>query len=191
MGMGAPIVGAVPSAHVDRLLTAGLNFCVKGFDSCKGAVWIGFALGSCCGTAGALSLAISDLLNQDGFAEKGDDSFVSLADLKLRSECFRPRSRAVEDFGRRGSTASLKYSWPRACFEVGRFFGSHIKHDVTKLLNEAGHCGDCRMVSIECGAIYDMLAIIESDLHLDRPLEMKIRASELVLFLLASHLHQL
>jgi hypothetical protein len=73
-------------------------------------------------------------------------SAVSL-DLKLKSECFRPRSRE-DDLGLRGSTASTKNSCSIACFDVGRFFGSHIKHHVTKLLKDKGHCGGCRIVSM-------------------------------------------
>jgi hypothetical protein len=42
------------------------------------------------------------------------ESIDSFADLKLMSECFRPNSREAEDLGRKGSTASAKYSWFKA-----------------------------------------------------------------------------
>src|SRR3569833_613904 len=84
--------------------------------------------------------------------EVGVDVAESL-EFRPRSDCFRPRILDAEDLGRSGSTASVKYSWARAWVEVGRRLGSHIRHQVTKWLSEAGHCGDCRMVSMECGAI--------------------------------------
>ncbi len=66
---------------------------------------------ACWGTAGALSRLIKDFLNHDGLLVRaGGASEVSLVALKLMSECFRPSSFDVEDFGRRGSTASIKYS---------------------------------------------------------------------------------
>lgn len=52
-----------------------------------------------------------DLLNHDDFDDRLGESPGSFdKDLKLLSDCFRPRSREVDDFGRSGSTASAKYS---------------------------------------------------------------------------------
>lgn len=110
-----------------------------GFDGCSGSN-VG---------AGLSDFPINDLLNHDGLVERVGESCVSLVgDLTLFSDCLRPRSRAVEDLGLKGSTASAKYSWFIACVEVGRFFGSHIRHQVTKLLRAAGHCGAGKMLSI-------------------------------------------
>lgn len=76
----------------------------------------------------------------------------------LRFDCLRPRS-FDDDFGLvSGSTASLKYSWLRACAEVGLCFGSHSRHQVTKSLRLCGHCGALKIVSNECGAICASLA---------------------------------
>lgn len=105
--------------------------------------------------AGLSDLPINDLLNHEGLDVRGGESIGSLVgDLKLLSDCFLPSSRDVEDLGRNGSTASAKYSWFKACADVGLFFGSHIKHQVTKLLRDEGHSGGCRMLSSEWGAIY-------------------------------------
>src|SRR5262249_52760815 len=114
--------------------------------------------GDCCGTVGALaSRWIRDFRNQLDVFVVNDwrDSGASLKEsaLLLTLDCFRLFSSREEDFGRRGSRASLKYSCERAWVEVGLFFGSHIKHQVTKSLRLAGHCGGLRMVSSVCGAI--------------------------------------
>ena len=85
-----------------------------------------------------------DLCNGEGVEEGLEDnagsSVVSLvaAGLKLFSDILRPISLEADDLGLNGSTASAKYSWLRACVDVGRFRGSHIKHQVTKLLNDCG-----------------------------------------------------
>lgn len=134
---------------------------------------------------------MSDLRNQDGFELIVGESEASL-DLKLRSECFRPRRRE-DDLGLRGSTASAKKSCSIACFEVGRFFGSHIRHQVTKLLKASGQCGGWRIVSIAWGAIWTPVSHVASvsrdEAHL--PLEKKSKAFELALSLLSIHLLQL
>jgi hypothetical protein len=149
IGIGAPPVGRVPLVHVALLFAEGLTLFVDdALRSNADGFCIDLGLGSCWGTAGALSRAIRDRRNQEGFVV-GAVSCESLADLKLRSECFRPSNREVDDFGRRGSTASAKNSWSNACLEVGLFFGSHMRHQVMKLLNAIGHCGGCKMVSIE------------------------------------------
>lgn len=145
--MGAAPVELVPLVHVARLLAWGRFLLATG----SGSGFAGFGSILCCGTAGALSLAMSDLRNHEGLEVIVGVSVVSF-ERKLRSECFRPRSRE-EDLGRRGSTASEKKSWSIACLEVGRCLGSHIKHQVTKLLKLAGHWGGGRMVSIAWGAI--------------------------------------
>ena len=72
-----------------------------------------------CGSASTLGAGLSDrpindLLNHEDLVESVGESHGSrVCDLKLLSDCFRPSNRAVEDFGRRGSTASAKYSWFR------------------------------------------------------------------------------
>ena len=107
----------------------------------------------CCGTAGALSRATSDRRSHDEVLDVslGEASGESLPEI---SDPLRPNNRDDEDLRRRGSTASWKYSWSRACREVGLARGSHSRHHVTNCAKLAGHCGDGRMVSIECGAIY-------------------------------------
>lgn len=141
--MGAPFEGT-PFVHVARLVAAG-RFLFDGFASvdCECA---GDGRGDaccvvlCCGTAGALSRATSDLRSQDEVLDVrlGDASGESLAD---RSDCFRPSNRDEEDLSLMGSNASWKNSWARACDEVGRFRGSHMRHHVTKCARLAGHCG--------------------------------------------------
>jgi hypothetical protein len=150
IGIGAPPAGRTPLVHVALLFTEGLTLFVDdAFRSEADGFCIDLALASYWGTAGALSRAIRDRRNQEGFDVVDGVSCESLADLKLRSECFRPSSREADDFGRRGSIASAKNSWSNACLEVGLFFGSHMRHQVIKLLKAIGHCGGCRMVSIE------------------------------------------
>jgi hypothetical protein len=151
IGIGAPPAGKTPLVQVALLFAEGLTLCVDdAFRSAADGFCIDLALESCRGTAGALSLAIRDLRNQEGFDDViGGVSCESLADLKLRSECFRPSKRDADDFGRKGSIASAKNSWSKACLEVGRFLGSHMRHQVIKLLKVRGHCGGCKMVSIE------------------------------------------
>jgi hypothetical protein len=157
MGIGAALDGT-PFVHVARLLAlvrALLEEVVSVFEGAgEGRGDTGRAT-VCCGTVGALSRAAKDLLNhEDVFEVKlGVESGESLGIWPLISDCLRPRSREAEDFGRRGSNASAKYSWPKACDEVGLFSGSHMRHHVTKCARLAGHCGAWRIVSIECGAI--------------------------------------
>jgi hypothetical protein len=81
----------------------------------------------------------NDFLNHDGL----DDVGVEVTDSfpRLMSDCFRPNILEADDFGRKGSTASAKYACASAWVDVGRFFGSHIKHHVTNWLKAAGHCG--------------------------------------------------
>jgi hypothetical protein len=69
------------------------------------------------------------------------------------SEFFLAMRDGADALGRRGSTASLKYSCCRAWIDVGRLFGSHIKHQVTNCANEAGQVGGARIDSIGTGAI--------------------------------------
>lgn len=150
MGIGAPF------AHVDRLVAAGLAFGLAA--SGVGVVlWVtGAGRDACSGSIGAgLSLPIRDLLNHEGLDVRLGGSLGSFDDndLKLLSDCFRP-SNLDDDFGLRGSAASIKYSWFKACVDVGLFFGSHIRQAVTKLLSEVGHCEGCKILSIEWGAIY-------------------------------------
>jgi hypothetical protein len=127
-------------AHVARLVAAGLVLvaCRSGvvlYDTTDGRIaWSVSKAG-----AGLSDLPIRDLLNHDGFDDTvGESLDCGVGDLKLLSDCLRPSSREVEDFGRRGSTASAKYSWFSACVEVGLFLGSHIRHQVTKWLKDAG-----------------------------------------------------
>ena len=148
IGIGAPPAGKTPLVHVALLFAPGFAF-FDVFRSTAEGFCIDLVLESRRGTAGALSLAIRDLRNQEGFdVVVGGVSCESLADLKLRSDCFRPSKRDADDFGRKGSIASAKNSWSRACLEVGRFLGSHMRHQVIKLLNVRGHCGGCKTVSI-------------------------------------------
>ena len=95
-----------------------------------------------------------DLRNHEGLLLLTEFSFESRGRFPSRFECFFPRRRLeLELFGRRGSTASAKYSCLIASAEVGRLRGSHIKHQVTKLLRATGHCGGRSIVSMEWGAI--------------------------------------
>lgn len=103
--------------------------------------------------AGAFSLPANDFLNQEDLADSGGLSTESRSAFELIFDCFLPRRREFEVLGRKGSIASAKYSWFSAWAEVGRLRGSHIKHQVTKLLRPTGHCGGRNIVSIECGAI--------------------------------------
>jgi hypothetical protein len=151
IGIGAPLVGT-PFVHVARLAAAG-RFLFAGAASTEFEC-AGEGLGDsgrvvvCCGTAGALSRATKDRRNHDDFFEVrlGDPSKESFAEI---SDCLRPRSLEDDDFKRTGSKASWKYSWAKACVDVGLFRGSHIRHHVTKLARLAGHCGVCNIVSME------------------------------------------
>ena len=154
IGIGAAFEGT-PFVHVARLLALGrtLGAVASGGIECAGeAQGESGRVVVCWGTAGAVSRATNDLRNHDEvfYASLGEASGESFPD---KSDCFRPRSRDEDDFKRSGSNASWKYSCARASVEVGLFRGSHIKHDVTNLAKLAGHCGACRIVSIECGAI--------------------------------------
>lgn len=99
IGIGAPEAGV--ACHVALLFAGGLCFPLL-FSACV----VTFASVCANGTAGALSRAMRDLLNHEGFEVRvGSASF----DRKLRSECFLP-SRRDELFGLNGSTASAKNS---------------------------------------------------------------------------------
>lgn len=134
IGIGAAFE-ETPFVHVARLVAGG-RFLFDGFTSvdceCAGdgrgvTCWAGM----CCGTAGALSRATSDLRSHEEVFEVrlGEPSGESLPE---RSDCLRPNSREDEDLSRTGSKASWKNSWARACVEVGLFRGSHMRHHVTK-----------------------------------------------------------
>jgi len=151
MGMGAPLLEA-PFVHVARLVAAGRCF-VDPLTSPELA-WAGDGRGDngccvvCCGTAGALSRATNDRRSHDEVFD------VSLGDasgelVPESSDPLRPNNLEDEDFSRRGSTASWKYSWSSACREVGLARGSQSRHHVTNCAKLAGHCGDGKMVSIE------------------------------------------
>jgi hypothetical protein len=100
--------------------------------------------------AGALaSLWMMERLNQLEVLLVRDCSECSRIDSW--ADCFRLS--ILDDFGLSGSVASLRYSWARACDAVGRAFGSHMRHQVTKWLRDAGHAGWRSIVSKECGAI--------------------------------------
>lgn len=204
IGIGAALLELVPLAHVARLFANGRYFVV---DVCSGAAsiltvlaWTGDRSGerSCIGaewvgTAGEES-RMMDFLNHDGLLEFAGLSVESLCDLPSMLECFFPRRRAVADFGRKGSTASVKYSCFIASADVGRFRGSHIRHHVTKLLSAMGHCGGRRIVSIEWGAIWIVLGkVVECWRHsqMDIPLGTKTQAFERVEYRLSNHRHQL
>jgi hypothetical protein len=154
MGIGAPLEGT-PFVHVARLVAAGR--CLVGpltfaeLAAGDGAGDKGCTV-VCWGTAGALSRATNERLNQDEVFELrlGEASGESFADV---SDCLRPNSRDDEDLRRSGSKASWKNSCARACADVGRARGSHNRHHVTNCDKLAGHCGVWRMVSRECGAI--------------------------------------
>jgi hypothetical protein len=156
MGIGAPLVGT-PFVHVARLVAAGRclvdPLALPEFAAGDGAGDKGCVV-ECCGTAGALSRATNDLRSQEEVFELrlGDASGESFAES---SDCLRPNNLDDDDFRRRGSNASWKYSCASACVEVGLARGSHNKHQVTNCDRLAGHCGVCRMVSSECGAIYE------------------------------------
>jgi hypothetical protein len=132
MGIGAPLEG-VPFVHVARFVAAGR--CLVGpltvtvLVAGDGPGEIGRVV-ECCGTAGALSRATSDRRSQDEVLELrlGDASAESFTDS---SDCLRPSILDDEDFRRRGSTASWKYSCASAWAEVGLARGSHSKHQVT------------------------------------------------------------
>jgi hypothetical protein len=156
IGIGAPFEG-VPFVHVARLVAAGR--CLVGplatpeFEVAAGeGAGDGVCVVVCCGTAGALSRATNDRLNHEEVFEvrRGEASGESFAD---NSDCLRLSIREDEDLSRRGSNASWKNSCASACADVGRARGSHNKHQVTNWDKLAGHCGDCKMVSKECGAI--------------------------------------
>jgi hypothetical protein len=150
IGIGATLEG--PFVQVVLFPAAGrvLLFVTSVAD----AAWTGAGRGAVASLACVCMVArsvlserpMSDLRNQDCLTDVGVVEASLL--LRLRSDCLRPRIREAEDLGRIGSTASAKYSWARACDEVGRFLGSHIKHQVTNWLSEVGHWGVCRMVSM-------------------------------------------
>ncbi len=181
MSMGATLEG--PLVHVVRFPGGGRVLAADiSVEACTGdgRGGVSLAAGGCGGAAGAAAATtttrgaavgvaaavtaavaatsafsvrpISDFLNHDGLDEVGVDVAESL-EFRPMSDCFRPRILEADDLGRSGSTASAKYSWARACVDVGRLLGSHIRHHVTKWLSDAGHCGGCRMVSMACGAI--------------------------------------
>ena len=161
IGIGAAFEGR-PLVQVARLLAAGRGLTFGLAAGCGGGTGagggVGCTTGVCCGTAGTLiSRWIRDFRNQLDVlvVNDGIDSGASLKEsvLLLTLDCFRLLSNREEDFGRRGSKASLKYSCERAWVEVGLFLGSHIRHQVTKSLRLAGHCGGLSMVSRACGAI--------------------------------------
>lgn len=110
IGMGAPLEGT-PFVHVARLVAWG-RFLFDAFASvvCEcagdGRGDIGF-VGWCCGTAGALSRATSDLRSHEEVFEVrlGEASGESFPEI---SDCLRPKRRDDEDFNRRGSNASWK-----------------------------------------------------------------------------------
>jgi hypothetical protein len=151
IGIGAPLEG-VPFVHVARLVAAGrclvdplasTEFACAG----DGRGDIGCCV-LCCGTAGALSRATSERRSQEevfevSLGEASGESFAESSDFLL------PNNLDDEDFRRRGSNASWKYSWSSACLEVGLDLGSQRRHHVTNWARLAGHCGVCRMVSSE------------------------------------------
>ena len=149
MGMGAAFAGIVPLVQVALLFANGRALIVilgsDTIDICGGPVvaWIGegrgdvtWGLVECVGTAGPLSLLTNDFRNQEDFEDNGGLSMESFRYFESTLECFLDSNR---DLGRNGSAASAKYSCCSACAEVGRLFGSHIKHQVTKLLSPRGH----------------------------------------------------
>jgi len=107
-------MGVVPFVHVALLLANGRDFVFVVISEIVVA-WTGEGRGdtvwvfvACGDTAGELSLPMSDFLNQDGLEDSDGLSVASLCDLDSMLECFLPRTRAVDDFGRNGSTASAK-----------------------------------------------------------------------------------
>lgn len=99
--MGAPLV------QVARLLAEALAL----FEGESTAALYGLCLAASISKRGAglSDLPIKDRRNHDDFVDKlGESPLLGL--LKLLSDCLRPSNRAVDDFGRNGSTASAKYS---------------------------------------------------------------------------------
>jgi hypothetical protein len=133
MGIGAPLV-EVPLVHVARLVAAGrclVDALTSPEFACAGDGRgdIGCAV-VCCGTAGALSRATNERRSHEevfevSLGEASGESFAEISDFLL------PNNRDDEDFKRRGSTASWKYSCSNACLEVGRALGSQSRHHVT------------------------------------------------------------
>lgn len=112
IGMGAALLGT-PFVHVARLVALG-RFLVEAFASTEcecageGRGEIG-RVEVCCGTAGALSRATRDRRSHEEVFEVmlGDTSGESLPEML---DSLRPNSRDDDDFRRRGSKASWKYS---------------------------------------------------------------------------------
>ena len=156
IGIGAPLLGAnLDGCHVILFST----FCltsgsIDGFgESRPGEVALVVTMTGD-GAGASLDDPINDFLNQDAFEERVGWSTDSLDGRVVSSECFRKILDGVVDRGRRGSTASMKYSCCSACTDVGLFLGSHIKHLVTKSHKLAGHCGGSNIFSIATGDIY-------------------------------------
>ena len=119
MGIGAPCVNE-PIVQVLRLVACGRTFAegdgalvspLTG-DGSGDSGWAADIAGTYCGTAGALSRAINDFLNQEEVLDVRVlvESIAWPADDMLRSECFRFSSRGPAALGSSGSTASAKYS---------------------------------------------------------------------------------
>jgi hypothetical protein len=112
IGMGAALE-VTPFVHVARLVAFG-RFLADEIAStelaCAGdGRGDGGRAAPWCGTAGALSRATSERRSHDEVFEVmlGEASGESLPEI---SDCLRPNSRDDDDFRRRGSKASWKYS---------------------------------------------------------------------------------
>jgi hypothetical protein len=145
--IGAPLLAAPPPDVI-------LGACHVLLFSARGLV-SGFVVGGG-DTTPSIRPPMNDFRNHEFFfSSVGTPSSMESLDGFIESSAFFLEALdGVADLGRRGSTASRKYSCCSAWIDVGRDRGSHMRHQVTNCANEAGHVGAARIDSMGTGAIY-------------------------------------